>query len=158
MPLYAGIDRLQRAGDWIQWGGERLFTDYAFKMPGGKAHFARVEPVEVLVPEGAFYLTTRRGKQFNSIVMKDHDPVQGGQARDDLLVAADDLAGLGLRDGQRAMLSNDVGRVLVTLRAADIRPGVVQAYWPECNVLIGHRVDPRSEEPDYNAVVWIERA
>ncbi len=158
MDLYKGVEGLGKAGDWIQWGGERLFTDDKFKMPDGKARFALVEPVEVAVPEGAFYLTTRRGKQFNSIVMKNHDPVQGGQARDDLLVSGEDLVSLGFRDGQRALVRSEVGRFEVTLRQAEIRPGVVQAYWPECNVVIGHRLDPRSEEPDYNAVVWIERA
>ena len=40
----------------------------------------------------------------------------------------------------------------------NIKPGVVQAYWPECNGLIGRRWDPRSLEPDYNAAVTIERA
>jgi hypothetical protein len=34
---------------------------------------------------------------------------------------------------------------------------VLQAYWPECNVVIGRRIDPRSEEPDYNAPVRVER-
>ncbi len=158
MELYKGVEDLSKAGDWIQWGGERLFADDRFKMSDGKARFALVEAVEVAVPEGAFYLTTRRGKQFNSIVMKDHDPVQGGRARDDLLVSGEDLVGMGFRDGQRAIVRSDVGRFEVTLRQAQIRPGVVQAYWPECNVVIGHRLDPRSEEPDYNAVVWIERA
>jgi hypothetical protein len=32
---------------------------------------------------------------------------------------------------------------------------VLQGYWPECNVVIGRRLDPRSEEPDYNAPVRI---
>jgi molybdopterin-dependent oxidoreductase alpha subunit len=158
MPIYAGIEALQKAGDWIQWGGEQLCREGRFVgMPEEKARFTRLEPVRIAVPEGAFYLTTRRGKQFNSIVIKDHDPLQGGRARDDLLIAEADLARVGLRDGDRARLVSQTGRFDVTLRRADIRPGVVQAYWPECNVVIGRRIDPRSEEPDYNAVVRIER-
>jgi predicted molibdopterin-dependent oxidoreductase YjgC len=158
MPLYAGIEGLRKAGDWVQWGGERLFSDGRFATPDGHARFTAVEPIEIVVPEGQFYLTTRRGKQFNSIVLKDHDPVQGGQARDDLLICAEDLRALGMKSGDRACVRNDVGRFTVTLREACVRPGMVQAYWPECNVVIGQRIDPRSEEPDYNAAVSIERA
>jgi molybdopterin-dependent oxidoreductase alpha subunit len=158
IPLYAGIDTLRKAGDWVQWGGPLLCDDGTFPgMPDGRAAFRVAEAPRVEVPEGAFYLTTRRGKQFNSIVIKDHDPVQGGRARDDVLVSAEDLSRLGMADGSRAVLVNDVGRFPCTLRRADVRPGVLQAYWPECNVVIGRRLDPRSEEPDYNAPVWVER-
>jgi molybdopterin-dependent oxidoreductase alpha subunit len=158
MPLYAGIETFTKAGDWIQWGGEQLCRDGRFPgMPGEKARFTMLEPRRVEVPEGAFYLTTRRGKQFNSIVIKDHDPVQGGKARNDVLISAVDLTKLGLSDGAPARLRSDTGAMDVTLREADIRAGVLQAYWPECNVLIGRRVDPRSEEPDYNTVVRVER-
>ncbi len=158
IPLYAGIENLAKAGDWIQWGGERLFADGIFSTPDGKARFTVVHPVKIEVPEGAFYLTTRRGKQFNSIVIKDHDPVQGGRGRTDCLMNAADLCVLGLKSGDRARLRNETGSMDVVVREEQIRPGVVQAYWPECNVVIGTRIDPRSEEPDYNAVVWIERA
>ncbi len=158
VPLYAGIETLSKAGDWIQWGGEQLCVGGKFPgMPEEKARFTVLEPRHIEVPEGAFYLTTRRGKQFNSIVIKDHDPVQGGKKRDDLLISAADLAKLGLTDGMRARVVSDIGKMDVNLRQADIRAGVLQAYWPECNVLIGRRIDPRSEEPDYNAVVRIER-
>jgi anaerobic selenocysteine-containing dehydrogenase len=127
-------------------------------MPEGRARFVtHAELPQVSVPEGCFYLTTRRGKQFNSIVIKDHDPVHGGYLRTDVLISAQDLSALGLKDGDRARLVSDVGRMEVRLRASDIRPGVLQAYWPECNVVIGRRIDPRSEEPDYNAPVRVER-
>jgi predicted molibdopterin-dependent oxidoreductase YjgC len=158
MPLYKGIAGLKQAGDWIQWGGPYLFADLKFPMPDGRARFTVLEPVRIEVPDGHLYLTTRRGKQFNSIVIKDHDPVQGGKQRDDLLISGADLVKLGMEDGERARLVNETGTFDVTLRKADIRPGVVQAYWPECNVVIGRRIDPRSEEPDYNAVVRVERA
>lgn len=157
MPIYAGIQDLAKEGDWLQWGGPLLCRDGLFPTPDGKARFVPLDPPSVEVPEGAFYLTTRRGKQFNSMVVKDHDPVQGGQRRDDVLISAADLCALGLADGATAKLVSDTGTMPCTLRAADIRPGVLQAYWPECNVVIGRRLDPRSEAPDYNAVVRVER-
>ena len=157
MPLYAGIEKMTKAGDWIQWGGEHLCVDGFPAMPDRKGRFTVQEPPRIEVPEGHYYLTTRRGKQFNSMVIKDHDTVQGGLLRDHVLISPADLARVGMADGQRARLVNQTGRFDVTLRTADIRPGVLQAYWPECNVVIGRRFDPRSEEPDYNAVVRIER-
>jgi len=36
-----------------------------------------------------------------------------------------------------------------------MKSGTLQAYWPEANVLISRRIV--SEEPDYNAEVWVER-
>jgi hypothetical protein len=33
----------------------------------------------------------------------------------------------------------------------------LQAFWPECNGLVSRRYDPVSGEPDYNAVVAVER-
>lgn len=158
MPLYAGIEGLAKAGDWIQWGGPRLFTDGRFSTADGRARFTVVEPVEIQVPEGAFYLSTRRGKQFNSMVLSPVDGVHGSRARDELLANRCDLDALGLRDGDRARLFNDLGSMAVTVRSADIRPGLLQGYWPELNVLIPTRLDPRSEEPDYHAVAWLERA
>lgn len=156
MPLYKGIETLRKAGDAVQWGGDMLCRDGKFPTPDGRAKFTVVVSTPITVPEGAFYLTTRRGKQFNSIVIKDHDPVQGGKTRNDVLISALDIARLRCHDGQAAVLVSEVGRMAVTLREADIRPGVLQAYWPECNVLIPRRVDPRSEEPDYNAIVRVE--
>lgn len=156
MPLYKGIETLRKAGDAVQWGGDMLCRDGNFPTPDGRAKFTVVASTPITVPEGAFYLTTRRGKQFNSIVIKDHDPVQGGKTRNDVLISALDIARLRCHDGQAAVLVSEVGRMAVTLREADIRPGVLQAYWPECNVLIPRRVDPRSEEPDYNAIVRVE--
>ena len=40
------------------------------------------------------------------------------------------------------------------IRIDHLKPGTVQAYWPECNVLIRRRVcDVAAGVPDYNAIV-----
>ena len=75
--------------------------------------------------------------------------------RTDVLIHPEDLAALGFVDGDPARLASELGTMDCRLRAADIRRGVLQGYWPECNVVIGRRLDPRSEEPDYNAPVRI---
>lgn len=157
MPIYAGIERLEKAGDWVQWGGAHLCADGRFSaFADGRArlHPVAVPPSEV--PDGAFVLTTRRGKQFNSMVFDDDDKVQGGLGRTDLWFGAEDALDLHLVDGAAVRIRNDLGAFDGLVRIGDLARGTVQAYWPEVNGLISARWDPRSLEPDYNAVVWVE--
>ena len=75
-------------------------------------------------------LTTRRGKQFNSIIIKSKDHLQGGRDRDDLFMNPGDIANLGLSDGAQVKVHNEHGEWRARLRSMPIKPGVVQAYWP----------------------------
>ena len=52
-----------------------------FPTPDGKAHFAVVAPHAADVPEGRFVLSTRRGKQFNSMVWAERRPAHRRGAR-----------------------------------------------------------------------------
>ncbi len=155
VPSYAGIETLEKSGDAIQWGGERLCEGQTFATPDGRAHFATVLPLEVTLPEGALNLSTRRGKQFNSMVWKAKDPLNGAM-RDDVLIAASDAAARGLADGAAVIVRSATGEVRAHLRVAPIRAGNVQMHFPEANPLIdGTRRDPISHVPDYNAIVEI---
>jgi len=156
MPVYAGIETLRKAGDWIQWGGPQLCSEGFPTMPDGRARFTVLDPPSRMAPEGQWMLTTRRGKQFNSIIIKSKDHLQGGRDRDDLYMNPSDIAALGLTDGSPVRVHNEHGEWHARLREMPIKPGVIQAYWPECNPLIPLNMDPRSEEPDYNAAVFIE--
>ncbi len=153
MPLYAGVETLERAGQWLQWGGERLFADGFAKMPGGRARFTAVRVPEIVIPPGQFYLTTRRGKQFNSMTFSGRDALMGSATRRDVLIHEDDAARIGVGDGDAIQLRSEVGEWVGTARIAPMKPRHLQAYWPEVNVLIPRRFDPDSGEPDYNAMV-----
>jgi anaerobic selenocysteine-containing dehydrogenase len=64
----------------------------------------------------------------------------------------DDLAALGLADGDIATLVSAHGRMEdVKVRAFDIARGAVMAYYPEANVLTGTEVDPRSRTPAFKS-------
>ncbi|MEE2751743.1 MAG: FdhF/YdeP family oxidoreductase [Myxococcota bacterium] len=157
MPVYAGIETLKKEGDWIQWGGSQLCKDGDFsKMPDNKAVFTPIAPPDRRVPEGQLLLTTRRGKQFNSMVFTDQDTLQGAGGRNDLFISATDAAQHGLREGSPIRLGNELGVFTGITRIADIAPGCVQGYWPEVNILIPRCWDPLSLEPDYHAAVSIE--
>jgi predicted molibdopterin-dependent oxidoreductase YjgC len=155
VPFYDGIQHLRKKGDVVQWGGTRLCDGGQFKLPEGRARFVPLEPPETQVPDGWFYLTTRRGKQFNSIVQADQDPLTGA-ARDHVFMSQADAERLGLREGDPVLLTSEVGQLPGRCKIAPIKPGNVQVHWPEGNVLIRRGVcDPVCGIPDYNAIVQV---
>jgi molybdopterin-dependent oxidoreductase alpha subunit len=158
MPLYAGIEGLAEEGQWVQWGGARLGQNGFPNMPDGRARFSTMPIPTPAVPAGKLLLTTRRGKQFNSITYGQKDPITGAARRDVVLFHADDLAELGIGDGDRVIVRSDAGVMEATARTGPCRRRHAQAFWPEANVLLSRNYDPVSGEPDYNAVVSIEKA
>ena len=156
IPLYAGIETLQAAGDQVQWGGPRLFENGVFATPDGRA---RVHPVRLRGrrPEpGTFFVSTRRGKQFNSMVQRAVDPLTGAP-RDAVLISPGDAAALAAADGTRIRLVSAAGTFEGQVFIAPIRDGNLEVHWPEgLPLLDAELVDPESGEPDYNAVVHVE--
>ncbi|HET7214957.1 MAG TPA: FdhF/YdeP family oxidoreductase [Terriglobia bacterium] len=154
-PTYRGIGKLKRKGDSFQYGGPRLLVE-SFATASGKGHFSVVELPQEQVPKGKFLLSTRRGKQFNSIVQDDTDPLTGAR-REDVMMAAEDARRLALRAGDPVVLRNEYGRFRGRVKIDRIKPGCLQVHWPEGNVLIpSDRLD-ESGVPDYNAVVEVSR-
>ncbi|TMA12540.1 MAG: FdhF/YdeP family oxidoreductase [Deltaproteobacteria bacterium] len=159
MPIYQGIEKLVKEGDSLQWGGPYLFKGGNFSnMPEGRAVFTPLVPPDRRPPEGCFYLSTRRGKQFNSIVLSSVDRLTGSKTRDAIFISPEDAERLGLSDGEHVTVRSKVGEMNGTIQIAPVKAGTLQAYWPEANVLIPSRTDPLSGEPDYNAEVRIERS
>jgi molybdopterin-dependent oxidoreductase alpha subunit len=169
VPLYAGIGRLKQKGDHLQWGGPTLYADGRFATSDGKAHFSpvaagwlravrgvRLPPDDSEPDDARFRVSTRRGKQFNSMVQRHVDPLTGA-ARDEVLISREDLARVGLTEGARVRLKSPSGSVVGRLKVAPMRPGNLEVHWPEGNALLGTGLDPDSMEPDYNAIVTIER-
>ena len=156
IPTYQGIEQLRRRGDQVQYGGRILYREGQFKTGDGKGHFVPVAPPEMDLPEGKFLLSTRRGKQFNSMIHAKTDPLTGA-GRDELFLSAEDAARLGVGAGDRVTVRRD-SEVSMEFRVhlADIKPRNVQAFWPEANLLVRRRVcDVTAGIPDYNAVVEI---
>ncbi|MGZ3438834.1 MAG: molybdopterin dinucleotide binding domain-containing protein, partial [Polyangia bacterium] len=155
MPLYAGIEGLAQEGQWVQWGGARLGQNGFPNMPDGRAQFSTVPIPTPELPAGKLMLTTRRGKQFNSITYGQKDPITASKRRDVVLFHADDLKELGIADGERVVVRSEVGVMEATARTGPCRRKHAQAFWPEANVLLPRVYDPVSGEPDYNAVVSV---
>jgi molybdopterin-dependent oxidoreductase alpha subunit len=152
-PTYRGIAKLRKKGDNFQYGGPRLLVD-RFLTPDGKGHFSTVNLPEEHVPPGHFLLSTRRGKQFNSIIHGNKDLLNGA-LRDDILMAQEDAVRLGLENGDAILLKNDRGEFRGRVKFDRVKPGSLQGYWPEVNVLVPAGCLDSSGVPDYNAVVEV---
>jgi anaerobic selenocysteine-containing dehydrogenase len=144
---------MKKKGDSFQYGGPRLLVD-KFLTPDGLGHFSAVVLPDEKVPEGHFLLGTRRGKQFNSIIHADKDPLTGAR-RQDIFMAQEDADRLGLKNGDEITLRNNIGEFRGRVRIDRIRPGCLQAHWPEVNKIIpAGRLDA-SGVPDYNTTVEV---
>jgi len=170
MPLYRGIQDLRKEGDWLQYGGPILLQDgVCSNLPEGRARFVPVRPfdfapfdfaqgrpVEIAESPASFYLTTRRGDQFNSMVYSDGDPLTG-RRRDAVFFAPEDATRLGLAEGDPVLLRSGHGEFRGVCAIEEVRPGSLQAYWPEANSLLDQVLDPESGEPDYNVLVSVHK-
>jgi molybdopterin-dependent oxidoreductase alpha subunit len=166
IPFYDGVQRLKKTGDTVQYGGPHLCPDGNFPTADGRARFSVVEvPSAGLSPEVGqaqhpgvtFKVTTRRGKQFNSLVYAAVDPLNGA-SRDAVLMNADDATALHLLQGDRVRLVNQTGSYEARVFLAPLARGNLQVHWPEGNVIIRRGVtEPDSHVPDYNTRVTVEK-
>ncbi|HQR35089.1 MAG TPA: FdhF/YdeP family oxidoreductase [Blastocatellia bacterium] len=164
VPSYEGIQHLRKAGDQVQWGGERLCESRdangkitpKFATPDSRAKFSTIE-IQPEVSDGKLRLSTRRGKQFNSMIQRDRDPLNGAR-REDILMNETDASRLGILDGDSILVRGEAGELQGRCRFAPIAPGNVQVHWPEGNALIKRGIcDPECGIPDYNSLVEVER-
>ena len=167
VPIYDGIQHLKRSGDAVQYGGPHLCAQGVFPTPGGRARFRPVplpdnEPDRSSAEQDApgtkwFKVSTRRGKQFNSLIYDDVDPLTGA-ARDAVFMNPEDAALLHLKQGDALTLSSQHGHFEGRLFPAPIARGNLQVHWPEGNILIPSGVlETLGGVPDYNAWVRVKR-
>jgi molybdopterin-dependent oxidoreductase alpha subunit len=160
VPAYAGIEELASPGDAVQWGGRHLCAGGTFPTPSGRGRFTALAVADEPAADGAFVVTTRRGKQFNSMVHGRIDPLTGAE-RDAVFMDGDDAVTLGLAAGDRVRLRSETGVYEGRVRLARLPTRTLQVHWPEGNVLVGagaDRREPASKVPDYSAVVTVEPA
>ena len=155
VPQYAGIERLSARGDSFQYGGPHLCAGWEFPTPDGRARFSAVPIPEPVAADGRLALSTRRGKQFNSMVQERRDALTGA-TREAVLISAEDASRLGIDEGERVLLRSEAGELRGTALIAPMAPGSVQVHWPEGNALIvpGRR-SSEAGIPDYNARVTV---
>jgi predicted molibdopterin-dependent oxidoreductase YjgC len=157
VPFYYGIQQLKKTGDAFQYGGPHLCAGGKFPTVDGKAHFRPVALPNRARAHGEFEVSTRRGKQFNTLIYDDVDPLTGA-SRDAVFMNPEDAAALHLRNRERVALVNDSGRFEGRIFFAPIARGNLQVHWPEANHLIRRGVvEMLGGVPDYNCQARVER-
>ena len=157
VPFYDGFQHLRKTGDAFQYGGPHLCANWQFPTTDGKAHFRAVPLPNVARRPGEFEVSTRRGKQFNTLIYAEVDPLNGAP-RDAVLMNPDDAANLHLSNSDTIALRNSLGTYQGRVFLAPIAPGNLQIHWPEGNVIIPHGIcDKAGGVPDYNTRVTIEK-
>src|SRR5690625_4504264 len=155
---YDGIQHLQHKGDVFQWGDAWLCEDGICPTPDGKGNLITVEIPELRKPEGHFYVTTRRGKQFNSMIYGEKDPFTDADRHDVLLHEADALS-LNIREGDPIVAYNKHGYFNGRAKFAPVKKGNLEVFWPEANSLLKESVyETYAGIPEYHAAVIVEKA
>jgi molybdopterin-dependent oxidoreductase alpha subunit len=157
-PNYDGIQHLNQQGDVFQWGGAWLCEGGECPTPDGRGNLIPIELPELRKAEEHFSVTTRRGKQFNSMIYADTDPFNEAD-RYDVLMNEEDARRLGISAGEPVVVYNRHGRFQGKARFVNIRPGNLEVHWPEGNCLIPQGVyEEHAGIPEYNTPVILEKA
>jgi molybdopterin-dependent oxidoreductase alpha subunit len=158
VPFYAGIEKLAATGDSFVYGGPHLCADGVFPLPGGRGRMTTPRLPARRPDDGSFFVSTRRGKQFNTLIHAEVDPLNGAP-RDAVLMNEEDAAERGLMDGDAVILKNKRGSYAGRVHLAPLTRGDLQIHWPEGNHLLDRDArDAWSDTPDYNARVTLEKA
>lgn len=139
-------------------GGAWLCEDGVCPTPDGKANLLPIDIPELHKPDGHFYVTTRRGKQFNSMIYSNKDPFNNAD-RYDILINPQDARELRIAEGESIVVYNSYGTFQGRAKFEETKRGNIQVYWPEGNVLIPKGVyEAYAGIPEYNTAVKIEKA
>jgi molybdopterin-dependent oxidoreductase alpha subunit len=156
VPGWEALSDLDHGGEEFQIAGRTFHTPH-FATSDGKARFQRpVLPETTSKPDALRLMTIRSEGQFNTVVYEEEDLYRGPKQRDVVLLHPDDMARIGLTDGQRVRVEGPGGRMLhQRIFAFDrIRPGNAAMYFPEANQLLDRGVDASSRTPAFKGA-WI---
>ncbi|MFS0861238.1 FdhF/YdeP family oxidoreductase [Fredinandcohnia sp. 179-A 10B2 NHS] len=157
-PDYDGIQHLKKKGDVFQWGGAWLCEDGICPTPDGRGNLIGVEIPDLQKKDEQFILTTRRGKQFNSMIYKEVDPFNAAE-RNDVLINPDDARELRISEGENIVVYNGFGVFQGKAKFADIARKNLGVHFPEGNFLLPRgRYEKFAGIPDYNITVNVEKA
>ncbi|MFT4416454.1 FdhF/YdeP family oxidoreductase [Fredinandcohnia humi] len=157
-PDYDGIQHLKKKGDVFQWGGAWLCEGGICPTPDGKGTLIPVEIPDLGKKEEQFILTTRRGKQFNSMIYKEIDPFNAAE-RNDVLINPVDAQELRIAEGEAIVVYNGFGVFQGKAKYADIARKNLGVHFPEGNFLLPRgRYEKFAGIPDYNITVNVEKA
>jgi molybdopterin-dependent oxidoreductase alpha subunit len=153
IPGYDAIGEIDQTKVEFQVGG-RTMHQANFETPTGKAQFVANKLPENSDKKDSFRLMTVRSEgQFNSIVYEEEDAWRGQKERDVILMNPNDMAEKGFHEDQIISLSNEIGQLNnLKIKPFNIAKGCLLGYYPETNVLVPSKTDPRSKTPAFKNV------
>ncbi|GKT11328.1 MAG: hypothetical protein ISEC1_P0291 [Thiomicrorhabdus sp.] len=136
----------------------RVIHSPEFNRPNGKACFATQHNLQPhtkvdreLYPHKL--MSIRSEGQYNSIVYEEYDSYRGTENRWSVMMNPEQMAEMGLKEGELANLVSATGRMdNVLVYQFDVPAGSLMAYYPEANVLVGRETDQRSKTPAFKSV------
>jgi molybdopterin-dependent oxidoreductase alpha subunit len=153
VPGYAAVSDIDATRrDFTIAGRVRHSPEFATEDGRACLHVTPV-PALTLAPGELRLATIRSEGQFNTVVYDYEDVYRGADGRDVVFMNAADAHTRGLHAGDRVVLVSETGRYgPVRVLLTDIRAGNLAAYYPEANVLVPRRIDPRSVTPAFKSV------
>ena len=153
VPGYGRVADLAKTGAEFHVEG-RVRHEPRFPAVDGRARFHPVSsPVDALGPGELRLMTIRSEGQFNTVVYEEHDRYRHQTSRDVILLNPEDIAALGLREGDGVTVVSATGALAgIRVSAYDIARGCAAMYYPEANTLVGRRVDAKCGTPSYKNV------
>ena len=152
VPGYGGAGRMDAEGEFRIEG--RTFHEPRFNTADGRARFHVTPlPESAEAGNGRFRLMTLRSEgQFNTVVYEEEDLYRGNTRRDVVMISEADASRMGWKEGARVVVETGTGRMEVSVAIVDIRAGNAAMYYPEVNVLVPRRVDPKSGTPAFKSM------
>ncbi|UOE94913.1 FdhF/YdeP family oxidoreductase [Alkalihalobacillus sp. LMS39] len=157
-PHYDGIQHVKGKGDVFQWGGAWLCEEGVCPTPDGKGNLFAIDIPENRRTEGQFNVTSRRGKQFNSMIYDEKDPFTNF-TRYDVIMNEQDAVKLGIKENDAIVVYNPYGVLQGWAKFDEVSSGNIAVYWPEGNVLLPKGVyEEHAKIPEYNTGAIVEKA
>ena len=131
----------------------RTFHEPQFATATGRAACHVVElPAAVAGPDSFALMTLRSEGQFNSVVYDEEDLYRGTRHRRVVMICQRDAERIGAREGDEVRVHSATGFLDVEVAIVDIAAGSAAMYYPEANVLVDRRLDPKSLTPAFKSV------
>jgi molybdopterin-dependent oxidoreductase alpha subunit len=169
IPGYEKIGEIDDTNAEFTIGG-RIFLEPKFPTPSGKAEMQPTPlptltlptlqdfglPPESDTQPAALVLALITGRsygQHNTVVYKEGDEYRGMPHRHCILMHPADAQRAGFAEHQRVSVRGDAGQLDgIEIIFGEVRSGAALMFYPEANVLMKARIEPRSGTPAYKRV------
>ncbi|MGG6240140.1 FdhF/YdeP family oxidoreductase [Nodosilinea sp. AN01ver1] len=166
IPGYERIGEIDDTNAEFTIGG-RIFLEPKFPTPSGKAEMQTTPLPNLTLPTLSEFglsdtphpalvlalITGRSYGQHNTVVYKEADEYRGMPHRHCVLINPDDAHKAGFSQHQRVSVRGDAGQLDdIEIIFGEVRSGAALMFYPEANVLMKARIEPRAGTPAYKRV------